>query len=158
MTEKEAIKQLKKILNIANPYTSQAVKMAIKALESEDHEPKVICISTPDGITNGDIMRKVFPDFDISEYFDEVCLCKWINGTYKSYRYHREWWDAPYRPKKKSDLILLNKEEQILNKIMDDIKTALKEPQYQHVGDDWKVGLIMAEDIIDKYKENESEK
>ncbi len=54
---------------------------------------------------------------------------------------------------------MTEKEEQILNKIMDDIKTALKEPQYQHVGDDWQVGLIMAEDIIDKYKEqSETEK
>ncbi len=117
MTEKEAIEQLKKILNIANPYTSKAVKMAIKALESEEHERKAICISTPDGITNGDIMRKVFPDFDISEYFDEVCLSEWINGKYKSYRYHRDWWDAPYKPKKKSDLIFLNKEEQRVYKI-----------------------------------------
>lgn len=54
---------------------------------------------------------------------------------------------------------MTEKEEQILNKIMYDIKTALKEPQYQHVGDDWQVGLIMAEDIIDKYKEqSEAEK
>lgn len=83
-----------------------------EALESEDYERKAIYISMPDGITNGDIMRKVFPDFDISEYFDEVCLCEWINGTYKSYWYHRKWWDAPYKPKKKSDLIFLNNKEQ----------------------------------------------
>lgn len=41
----------------------------------------------------------------------------------------------------------------VLDKIIEEIEIKLKEPQYQHVGEDWQVGLIIAEDIIDKYKD-----
>ena len=41
----------------------------------------------------------------------------------------------------------------VLDKIIEEIEIKLKEPQYQHVGEDWQVGLIIAEDIIYKYKD-----
>lgn len=44
-------------------------------------------------------------------------------------------------------------QKDVLNKIIEEIEIKLKEPQYQHVGEDWQVGLIIAEDIIDKYKD-----
>ena len=34
------------------------------------------------------------------------------------------------------------------NKVQEGIKKLLKEPGYQHEGEDWKNGLIMAEDLI----------
>jgi len=43
----------------------------------------------------------------------------------------------------------------VLDKIRVEIEQKLKEPMYQHEGEDWMVGLIMAQDIIDRYREGE---
>ena len=43
-------------------------------------------------------------------------------------------------------------QEPILDKIRAEIEVKLAEPQYQHEEEDWQVGLIMAESIIDEYK------
>ena len=39
----------------------------------------------------------------------------------------------------------------ILKEIMKKIEEKLNEPQYQHEGEDWKMGLIMAEEIVNEY-------
>lgn len=39
----------------------------------------------------------------------------------------------------------------VINDIKAEINNVLKEPQYQHEGEDWTNGLIIAEQIIDKY-------
>lgn len=46
------------------------------------------------------------------------------------------------------------KQENVLDKIKAEIEMKIAEPQYQHEEEDWQVGLIMAETIIDKYKAN----
>ena len=43
-------------------------------------------------------------------------------------------------------------QESILDKIRAEIEAKIAEPQYQHEEEDWKVGLIIAETIIDRYK------
>lgn len=49
-----------------------------------------------------------------------------------------------------------------LDHVFKDIKAEIQqkedEPQYQHEGEDWIVGLIMAETIIDKYRESGDKK
>ena len=44
------------------------------------------------------------------------------------------------------------KQENVLDKIRAEIEAKIAEPQYQHEEEDWIVGLIMAETIIDRYK------
>ena len=48
--------------------------------------------------------------------------------------------------------ILALEQEPILDKIIAEIEAKIAEPQYQHEEEDWKVGLIMAETIIERYK------
>lgn len=43
-------------------------------------------------------------------------------------------------------------QEPILDRVRAKIKVKLAEPLYQHEEEDWKDGLIMALEIIDKYK------
>ena len=43
-------------------------------------------------------------------------------------------------------------QESILDKIRAEIEAKIAEPQYQHEEEDWIVGLIMAETIIDRYR------
>ena len=45
-----------------------------------------------------------------------------------------------------------SKVNEVLDKVRAEIEAKLAEPQYQHEGEDWQNGLIMAETIIDKYK------
>lgn len=40
---------------------------------------------------------------------------------------------------------------QILEQIKSDIERVMQEPAYQHEGEDWQVGLNIAENIIDEY-------
>ena len=40
------------------------------------------------------------------------------------------------------------KQEDILDRVQEKINKLLKEPDYQHEGEDWKTGLIMAEELI----------
>ena len=40
---------------------------------------------------------------------------------------------------------------QIFEQIKDDIESVMQEPAYQHEGEDWQVGLTIAENIVDKY-------
>ena len=54
--------------------------------------------------------------------------------------------------------ILALEQEPILDKIIAEIEAKIAEPQYQHEEEDWKVGLIMAETIIDKYKAESEDK
>ena len=49
-------------------------------------------------------------------------------------------------------------QEPILDKIIAEIEAKIAEPQYQHEEEDWKVGLIMAETIIDRYKAESEDK
>ena len=53
------------------------------------------------------------------------------------------------QPKPKTD---------VLDKIRAEIEAKIAEPQYQHEEEDWKVGLIMAETIIDRYKAESEER
>ena len=48
-------------------------------------------------------------------------------------------------------------QEPILDKIRAEIEAKIAEPQYQHEEEDWQVGLIMAETIIDKYRAESEE-
>ena len=50
------------------------------------------------------------------------------------------------------------KSEKVLDKIRAEIEAKIAEPQYQHEEEDWKVGLIMAETIIDRYKAESEDK
>lgn len=43
-----------------------------------------------------------------------------------------------------------NMEEKV-KKVREEINNVIHEPNYQHVGEDWNVGLHIALDIIDKY-------
>ena len=54
--------------------------------------------------------------------------------------------------------ILALEQEPILDKIIAEIEAKIAEPQYQHEEEDWKVGLIMAETIINKYKAESEDK
>lgn len=40
---------------------------------------------------------------------------------------------------------------QILEQIKSDIERVMQEPAYQHEDEDWRVGLNIAENIIDEY-------
>ena len=52
-------------------------------------------------------------------------------------------------------------EQEHINKLLEDIKSEinekLQEPEYQHEGEDWQSGLIMAETIIDKHTNQKEE-
>lgn len=51
-------------------------------------------ISVPKGKTNGDMIKDVFPDYDV-EIEGEYVTC-WID-EHKWIGFTKEWWDTPYR-------------------------------------------------------------
>lgn len=54
-------------------------------------------IPIPEGATNGDMMKAMFPN--IESRLDKktgIMLVKWTDGTTKTFK--AEWWNAPYKP------------------------------------------------------------
>lgn len=54
------------------------------------------CIEIPEGATNGDMIKALFPD--IESRLDEktgIVLVKWVDGTTKTFK--ASWWNAPYQ-------------------------------------------------------------
>lgn len=45
----------------------------------------------------------------------------------------------------------------VLDELNNKIEEILKEPQYQHDGEDWMVGLIIAQDVLNELKEQKNE-
>ena len=41
----------------------------------------------------------------------------------------------------------------VYDKIIEEIRNREQEAEYMHVGEDWEVGLIMAENIVEKYRD-----
>lgn len=47
--------------------------------------------------------------------------------------------------------------KKVLYELNNKIEEKLKEPQYQHDGEDWQVGLIIAQDVLNELKEQKNE-
>ena len=55
-------------------------------------------IEIPDNATNGDMMKILFPDFEIRE--NKLSIAFWTLMSDGSYEYNslpKEWWNAPYK-------------------------------------------------------------
>lgn len=52
---------------------------------------------------------------------------------------------------------LHRRDKRLLQEIRAEIEEVLNEPEYQHEGEDWGVGLCIAQEIIDKYRGDKNE-
>jgi len=49
------------------------------------------------GMTNGEVIKAVFPNFHTEEMSHTV----WVG--YDAMSFHRDWWNSPYEPQERSD-------------------------------------------------------
>lgn len=69
-----------------------------EAKEIIDSLPTVNAIVIPDNATNGDMMKILFPDFEIRE--NKLSIAFWTLMSDGSYEYNslpKEWWNTPYK-------------------------------------------------------------
>lgn len=73
-------------------------------IEQESCEDCVNVISIPEGATNGDMIKAMFPNARVSEIYpsfngDEVYYVpiEKVNGVTNEMRVMKSWWNAPYR-------------------------------------------------------------
>lgn len=51
------------------------------------------------GMTNGEVIKAVFPNF----HTDEMSHTVWVG--YDAMSFHRDWWDSPYEPAKAREVL-----------------------------------------------------
>ena len=93
MTKDQAIY----VLEMNNPFMggeeqrnlSEALDIAVKALEGKHYERAIFI---PDGATNGDIIKAMFPNAKANVFVKEVGV-KGLD-TYSTFT--KKWWNAPY--------------------------------------------------------------
>lgn len=77
---------------------NEALDMAINALEQKSEQSR---IDLPESATNGDVIKAMFPDVEITELFgiyDEDRLygySTWFGGQPQDF--FLDWWNAPYK-------------------------------------------------------------
>jgi len=128
MTREEAIKAMTKYMPKGNDSVSlmlrEAMNMGIKALEQitdlkdaydkgyKDGQEALalhykLCkeegsiIAIPDGATNGDMIKALFPDAEIifKDGFYETTV-DWHTKTHRCHLFDNDWWNSPYRKEK----------------------------------------------------------
>ena len=63
---------------------------------SVDKAPTVNAVVIPDGATNGDMIKAVFPNTESRlDKNTGITLVRWEDGTTKCYK--TEWWNAQYK-------------------------------------------------------------
>ena len=80
------------IINIYNTYDSEEAREQVMKLLS------INAVIIPDNATNGDMMKILFPDFEIRE--NKLSIAFWTLMSDGSYEYNslpKEWWNAPYK-------------------------------------------------------------
>ena len=91
MTRAEVISELSNIL----PQTP-ALKFAIESLKVDEAYnlmyEKVDFIEIPEGTTNGDMIKAVFPNISVYEHENGATYS--INNEYN---FNSTWWNSPYR-------------------------------------------------------------
>ena len=104
MTREEAISIMNVIIHMIEPQydndrVEEAIEMAIKALEQEEAIPfdfelfKAGLMNMPDGMTNGDVIKAVFPKANVWESAGRICVDG--HGCLKTFSI--VWWNAPYK-------------------------------------------------------------
>lgn len=92
--ETEIIKTIKEMGVFRTPYrrdiVSQIVSKAIKALEEQKTG-----IIIPDNATNGDMVKTMFPHYDIEVDEHKGYVRIFYSDFYTTYPF--EWWNAPYK-------------------------------------------------------------
>ena len=99
MTNKEAIARIREhmlIHKMNEPraiYISEALDMAIKALEHEHCEDIMTihnAIIIPKGATNGEVIKAIFPN----ELLTSITSTLWWGDNMS---FNKDWWNAPYK-------------------------------------------------------------
>jgi hypothetical protein len=104
MTREEAIELLDNLIGMVednqNSDYDTALKMAIKALEQDtvsfDFELyQAGLMDMPKGVTNGDMIKAVFPSSEVRETMDDLVHYT-LDGYVGAYT-PKDWWNAPYK-------------------------------------------------------------
>ena len=105
MTKEEAIKQLKKLKSFHNGSYGEAVNFAIESIKADRAYnlayEKVDFIETPEGATNGDMIKAMFPSASETDHFivnSPIGNIIYIRlEKYQEMRVQQDWWNAPYK-------------------------------------------------------------
>lgn len=67
-----------------------------KPIKPIEYFDKVDAIVIPEGATNGDMVKVVFPNFEenVTIVCDTILLERYM--PYCKMQFHRDWWDSPY--------------------------------------------------------------
>ena len=66
-----------------------------------ENAPTVNAVMISEGATNGDVMKAIFPNAELEVVQYGSFSDYWLKFEEADYRFHSEWWDAPYDMKRK---------------------------------------------------------
>ena len=78
------------IINIYNTYDSEEAREQVIKL------PSINAVIIPDNATNGDMIKALFPTFEVKD-LDPIILEQNYPKPFCKMQFDRKWWNAPYK-------------------------------------------------------------
>lgn len=86
--------------HLLSEYCSENERTWNNGLWYIEHEPTADVVEIPEGATNGDMVKAMFPNCEQKEHINNGYFEMYFDGDFGNASYMRvskDWWDAPYK-------------------------------------------------------------